>query len=254
MDECKPQRDHAECLSDLSACRKIQTGCLSAQFVAPLRRDTASYYALLPAVLNRGTMSCPDMEALSAATDRLYGADISPTVRKKGERQCVGFVASFIDDRYTLGGEKLLEPVANLMGELFLDPVTRGGRYLKEYVESERAIWWIPSGPSAMTSGTGPICACCRRCALPSHTASAVWGMRTQPPTSPTRRFNRHGQHLLSAARLELLYCGSADSGRVEEALLNAFAALPRARRRRFPICRPTLPQSSPVSSPRRWM
>ena len=36
------------------------------------------YNALLPAVLHRGTMRCPDMEQLAAAMDRLYGAQIMP--------------------------------------------------------------------------------------------------------------------------------------------------------------------------------
>ncbi|MFQ9443443.1 MAG: hypothetical protein ACLR01_00810 [Vescimonas sp.] len=65
--------------------RKFKTGVLSAQFITPLAKETASYNALLPAVLHRGTMRCPDMEQLSAAMDRLYGAQISPTIRKRGD-------------------------------------------------------------------------------------------------------------------------------------------------------------------------
>ena len=57
--------------------RKFKTGCLSAQFITALDRDRASYNALLPAVLNRGTMRYPDMESLSAAMDTLYGTTIT---------------------------------------------------------------------------------------------------------------------------------------------------------------------------------
>lgn len=56
--------------------------------------------------------------------DNLYGARVDYTVRKKGETQCVGFVASFIDDSFVPGGEKLLEPVAELVGQLICEPVT----------------------------------------------------------------------------------------------------------------------------------
>ncbi len=70
--------------------------------------------ALLPAVLRRGTVRYPDLGALSAQLDRLYGASVDYTIRKQGENQCVGFVASFIDDSYAPGGEKLLEPAAEL--------------------------------------------------------------------------------------------------------------------------------------------
>ena len=118
--------------------RKFKTGVLSAQFITPLAKETASYNALLPAVLHRGTMRCPDMEQLAAAMDRLYGAQISPTIRKRGETQCLGFVASFIDDSYIPGGEQLLEPVAELLGELLCDPVTERGRFVTAYFEGEK--------------------------------------------------------------------------------------------------------------------
>ena len=95
---------------------KFKTSVLSAHLVTPLSKETASANALLPAVLRRGTMRCPDMESLSAALDTLYGAQIDYTVRKKGERQCIGFVASVIDDAFAPAGEKLLEPVADLLG------------------------------------------------------------------------------------------------------------------------------------------
>ena len=39
--------------------RKFKTSLLSAQFVTPLQQETASAYALLPAVLRRGTVRYP---------------------------------------------------------------------------------------------------------------------------------------------------------------------------------------------------
>ena len=54
--------------------KKFKTSLLSAQFVTPLRRETAGANALLAAVLRRGTVSCPDMGALSARMDSLYDA------------------------------------------------------------------------------------------------------------------------------------------------------------------------------------
>ena len=118
--------------------RKFKTSLLSAQFLTPLRQETASANALLPAVLRRGTVPCPDMGSLAAKLDRLYGASIDYTVRKKGENQCVGFVASLIDDSFAPGGEKLLEPVAELLGELICDPATERGRFVPAYFESEK--------------------------------------------------------------------------------------------------------------------
>ena len=118
--------------------RKFKTSLLSAQFVTPITKETAAAYALLPAVLRRGTVTYPDMGAMATHLDQLYGARIDYTIRKKGENKCIGFVASLIDDSYALGGEKLLEPVAALLGELICDPVTKHGRFVPAYFESEK--------------------------------------------------------------------------------------------------------------------
>ena len=206
---------------------KFKTGCLSAQLVTPLRRETAAWNALLPPVLSRGTVRYPDMESLSAAMDRLYGMNLSTTIRKRGERQCVGFVTTVIDDRYAPGGEPLLEPAAQLLGELFLDPVTRGGRFLPEYVESEKTnlIDSIRSIRNDKRDWAD------RRlleemCAAEPYGVSR-WGDE-QSAAKINKKLYQYSQRLLAESRLELFYCGSAERRRVEDALLEAFAALPR--------------------------
>ena len=208
--------------------KKFKTSYLSAQFITPLRAETASANALLPAVLHRGTVRYPDMEQLSAAMDRLYGAQIDYTVRKKGERQCVGFVASVIDDAFVPRGERLLEPTAELLGELLLDPVTRGGRFLSEYVESEKtnlidAIRAVRNDKRDWADLR----------LMQEMCAGEPYGVRRLGDEDSTKKINnrklyQHSRDLMSASRLELYYCGSADEQRVTDALLHAFAALPR--------------------------
>ncbi len=209
--------------------KKFKTSYLSAQFITPLSATTASANALLPSVLHRGTVSCPTMEQLCAAMDRLYGVQIDYTVRKKGERQCVGFVASAIDDCFAPRGERLLEPTADLLGELLLDPVTRGGRFLSEYVESEKqnlidAIRAIRNDKRDWADLR----------LMQEMCAAEPYGVRRLGDEESAGKINngklyRHYQNLLSTSRLELFYCGSAEEERVVGALLRAFAALPRA-------------------------
>lgn len=215
--------------------RKFKTGVLSAQFITPLAKETASYNALLPAVLHRGTMRCPDMEQLAAAMDRLYGAQISPTIRKRGETQCLGFVASFIDDRFVSRNEPLLEPEAELLGELLLDPVTRGGRFLQEYVEGEKAN--LADAIRSIRNDKrdwADLRLLQEMCAGEPYGVSRL-GDEGSAQKITTHTLYRHGQQLLSDARLELLYCGSAEPQRVEEAVEQAFAALPRGQMEQLP-------------------
>ena len=63
---------------------------------------------------------------------------IEPVVRKIGEIQCIGFLASFADDKYLPDGSGVFESIANLCGEILLAPCTKGGLLLPEYVDSEK--------------------------------------------------------------------------------------------------------------------
>lgn len=57
---------------------KFKTSCMSLTLLTQLQRDTASMNALIPLVLRRGTTRYPDMEAISARLDELYGTAIEP--------------------------------------------------------------------------------------------------------------------------------------------------------------------------------
>ena len=208
--------------------RKFKTSLLSAQFVTPICKETASAYALLPAVLRRGTVSYPDMGSLAARLDKLYGARIEYTIRKKGENQCVGFVASFIDDSFTPGREKLLEPVANLLGELVCDPVTRHGRFVPSYFESEKTNL-IDAIRSLINDKRDYADSRLLRemCAGEPYGVPRLGDEAGVDKLQPKKLYALY-KELISTARLELFYSGSADRKRVEQALLSAFSTLPR--------------------------
>lgn len=210
--------------------RKFKTSLLSAQFVTPLRQDTAGANALLSAVLRRGTVTYPDMGVLSAKMDHLYGASVDYTVRKKGENQCVGFVASMIDDSFAPGGERLLEPVAALLGELICDPATERGRFVQAYFESEKtnlidAINSVINDKKDYAD---------RRlleemCAGEPYAISRL-GSAADVEKLQLRKLYTQYKNLISTSRLELFYSGSASLQRVEQALLAAFSTLPREK------------------------
>ena len=209
---------------------KFKTGTLSMQFITPLDEKTASFGALLPSVLRRGTMTHPDMRALSTALDLLYGSSIGCTVRKKGENQCIGFAASFIDEAFVPGGEKLLEPMCDLLGELLLDPVTRNGRFLSDYVESEKqnlvdAIRGIINDKRDYAD-LRLLQEMCRG----ERYGVDKFGTIARVEKITNQTLFRYYQELLSTAHLELFYCGSADYERVKGALFRALAPLMRGR------------------------
>ena len=228
--------------------RKFKTSRLTVNLITGLTRDTASANALLPAVLSRGTVRHPDMESLSAAMDTLYGATVDSIVRKKGERQCVGFAAGFIDDAFTPHGERLLEPVAALTGEMLLEPLTHDGSFLPAYVDSEKAN--LIDTIRALRNDKGDwadIRLMQEMCAGEPYSILRLGDEASAAQLDHRTLYRRSGE-LLSSARVEVLYCGSAERQRVEDAVLAALAALPRSGAASLP----PMEQLPPRETPRR--
>jgi len=223
--------------------RKFKTSLLSAQFVTPLRQETAGAYALLPAVLRRGTVTYPDMGSLAARLDKLYGARIDYTIRKKGENQCVGFVASMIDDSFTPGKERLLEPVANLLGELICDPATERGRFVNAYFDTEKtnlmdAIRSLINDKRDYADSR----LLWEMCAGEPYGISRLGDEKSVEKLQLRKLYGQYGQ-LIATARLELIYSGSAPRERVEQAFRSALATLPRDSVAEIAKARPHVPR-----------
>lgn len=217
--------------------KKFKSAFLSVTLLTPLNQETAAANALLPSVLRRGTAVHPDMESLSAALDNLYGGAIEPAVRKKGETQCVGFIASFLDDAYALDGEQILEPAASLLGEVLLKPLTQDGMFSEEYIAGEKANLLdrirgqINDKRSyAVHQLTKAMC------------QDEAYGVDRLGDEEHVEAITSHSlweryQQLLKDAAIEVYYSGSAEPERVEKALRAALSALPINGERLVPDC-----------------
>ena len=118
---------------------RFKQGCLSFQLVGQMTAQDAAWRALLPSVLLRGTGRCPDLRSITQRLDTLYGASVSPLVRRVGDCQTTGLYCSFMDDRFALPGDRVLDPMTEFLGELLLDsPVEQEG-FLPAFVESEKS-------------------------------------------------------------------------------------------------------------------
>ncbi len=106
---------------------RFKQGCLSVQFLRPMGRDEASLNALLPAVLLRGTEQAPDLRAITLRLDDLYGASVGALVRRIGDYQTTGLYCSFMDDRYAMDGDAILEPMIGFVQDLLLHSLQKDG-------------------------------------------------------------------------------------------------------------------------------
>ena len=208
---------------------KFKTGCLSINLLTPLSRETASKNALIPMVLCRGTATLPDMAAISSRLDSLYGARLKPVVRKKGEIQVIGLYADFADDAFIPEKSSILEHISELMGEMLLMPKTRGGLFIKEYVESEREkLLELIRGRINDKRAYSMQRLFELMCAMEDYATDKL-GSESEAESITANELTRHYHEILSVSPIEVFYCGSAEPKRVKAAVKAALASLPRS-------------------------
>ena len=213
---------------ELAVCRtdKFKTGLLSVTLTIPLSGDTATAGALIPEVLGRGSRNYPDMEKLSAAADRLYGASLGPVVRQRGESQCISFMCGFIDDRYALDGSAVLEPAAALTGEALLDPAVQDGVFRRDYVESEGANLADRIQARINDKRDWAMFRLIQEmCGREAYAVDKLGSEEKARAMTPDRLWADY-QALLSGGKVTFYYGGAASPERVEDAVRRSFAPL----------------------------
>ena len=208
---------------------KFKTGCLTAYLLTQLRRETAAENAVLPYVLRSGTASLPDMRSISEKLGALYGASVDPSVRKLGEIQALGFVASFAQDECLPGETDVLGEIVSLLGELWLRPARRGGLFLPAHVDSEREKL-VERIERAKNDKRGWAVRRLREnmCAYEDYAVGA-YGTADEAENIHYVKLSKHYKERLAASPMEFFYCGSRPGAEVAALLREAFALLPRA-------------------------
>ena len=117
---------------------RFKQGCLSFQIIRPMSASENAMNALLPNVLLRGTKKHADLRAITHRLDELYGASVSAVVRRVGDYQTTGLYCGFMDDRFALPGDRVLEPMLEFLAELLLESPVENGGFLTSFVDSEK--------------------------------------------------------------------------------------------------------------------
>ena len=207
---------------------KFKTACLSVNLLTQLSRENAAMNALIPFVLRRGTTRYPDMDALSARMDELYGAAAEPVVRRLGEVQCLGFYASFPEGDYLPGGRSVLRESCELLGQLLLSPATRGGLLLPRYVDSEKEKMLEIIRGRINDKHSYAIFRCLEEmCSYEAFAVSRLGG-ESECEAINYKKLTRRYHTLLQESPVEIFYCGRSPLREVSFALKDALATLPR--------------------------
>lgn len=205
---------------------RFKQGCLSVQLIRPMSAEEAALNALLPNVLLRGTQPHPTLRAITEHLDMLYGASVSPFVRRVGDYQTTGLYLSFMDDRFALPGDQVMAPMLSFLREVLLDPLTDKGCFLPALVESEKKNL-ISTIESDLNDKRVYAIRQLLKCMCREDTFGIPRIGETEQVAAITpERLWQHYQKVLRTSPVELFYTGSADIDQVASLLRPIFASL----------------------------
>ena len=210
---------------------RFKQGCLSLQFLRPMASEEAGINALIPAILLRGCRAYPDLQVITERLDDLYGASIGTLVRRIGDYQSTGFYCGFIEDRFAMGGDAILQPMLSLVQDLLLDPLTEDGGFNIDFTESEQRN--LIAAIESDRSNKGAYAA---SQLLKIMCAEDSFGIPRLGEIAQIRQIDHrsawaHYQKVLRKSPVEIFYVGSAQIHTVAELLRPIFAAIDRDHR-----------------------
>ena len=194
---------------------KFKTEYFELNFILPLREETASKAALLPAVLKRGCRRYPTMALLTKHLDYLYSTGFSTRVMKRGENQIIGFTADFLRDSLVPDGKSLADDVFDAFHAVLFEPLVENGAFKAEYVESEKKnqIDGIRSLINNKNAYAMKKCheAMCRG----SRFAVSENGTEAETAAVTPEALGAFYRELIATAPIELCYVGTAEESTV---------------------------------------
>ncbi len=208
---------------------RFKQSCLSLQIIRPMCREEAAVNALLPAVLLRGTKKSSDLRAIVLRLDDLYGASVGTQVRRVGDYQTTGMYCSFIEDRYALDSDAVLQPMIEFLEELLLEPVLEDGVFCQDFVESEKknliATIEAQRNDKRAWASARLLQTMCRE---DSFGIPRLGEAEDVEKITPQTLYAHYGK-ILQQSPIQIFYVGSADPEEVAAMLKPVFAKIRRS-------------------------
>ncbi|MBQ9993640.1 MAG: insulinase family protein [Clostridia bacterium] len=207
---------------------KFKTSHIMAAVSLPLSADTASAYSALSYIFRRSCERYPDFTLLQRHLSKLYGAELSSSTLRIGDRQIIMLSVESIDDRFTIDGEAISLECAELLREALLHPALEDGllraedvdaakRLLCERIESQRSDKRLYSFNRCIEEmfagepyGTDPL------------------GTREQVEALTPEVLTARWREMLAVARIDIFAGGAIDCDAICSLFADAFASAER--------------------------
>ena len=207
---------------------RFKQGLLSFALVRPMAKEEAAINALIPAILLRGSKNHPDLRAITLKLDDLYGASVGTQVRRIGDYQTTGLACGFMEDRFALNGDNILEPMVDFLRELLLEPVTEGEGFSENYVESEKKNLIATIESELNNKGAYAMARMLRSMCRADSYGIPRLGETEDVAAIDSRSAYRHYRKILRESPIQIFYVGSAPAETVAALLMPLLEAIDR--------------------------
>lgn len=119
---------------------KFKTISVMLTMRAPLEKQCITSRALIPQILNGGSLKYPTRKQIQHKLDEMYGAELSWDTHKKGEDHCIFLKMEISADKYLNDANSLLESSLLLLHEIIYNPLLEGGAFHPLIVEREKQL------------------------------------------------------------------------------------------------------------------
>ena len=104
----------------------------------PLKRETITKNAILPAVLKRGSANYTSQLEIGKVLENMYGASFNAGVEKTGESLILKFYIESLCDEYIKEKVNLAEESIKLLFDIIFNPYVQNNSFSEEYVSQEK--------------------------------------------------------------------------------------------------------------------
>ncbi|MGE7624846.1 EF-P 5-aminopentanol modification-associated protein YfmF [Viridibacillus sp. NPDC096237] len=117
---------------------KFKTISIMLTIKAPLQEDLTTARALIPHILNGGSINYPNRKLIKQKLDGMFGATLSSDVLKKGENHIITFKMEIPADQFLNESNSLLKSSLDLLHEVVYSPMLKNGVFNSAIVEQEK--------------------------------------------------------------------------------------------------------------------
>lgn len=208
---------------------RFKTMKITASLIVPLSAETASANAVLAGVLSRSCEEYPDFTALSKKLSSLYGADLSVSVSKCGDRQIITISASGLDDRYALDNESVAEELSLLLCSVIFRPNVRDSAFVESEVGQERRQLF-----EVIDSEFNDKRIYANSQLVKNMFSNELFGIKRYGTAEQIKAVTpgslyKTWQKLLETATVEIIYVGDSDPAKAVNVFKNTFAKIDRS-------------------------